>query len=49
MQRRVVITGIGLVTSIGTGCMPFWNSLMAGRSGFSLVESFDTSAAPQRF
>jgi len=44
MERRVVITGIGLVTSIGTGCVPFWDSLLAGRSGFSLVESFDTSA-----
>lgn len=44
MQRRVVVTGIGLVTSIGTGCVPFWDSLLAGRSGFSLVESFDTSA-----
>lgn len=44
MQRRVVVTGIGLVTSIGTGCVPFWDNLLAGRSGFSLVESFDTSA-----
>jgi 3-oxoacyl-[acyl-carrier-protein] synthase II len=44
MQRRVVVTGIGLVTSIGTGWVPFWDSLLAGRSGFSLVESFDTSA-----
>jgi 3-oxoacyl-[acyl-carrier-protein] synthase II len=44
MQRRVVITGIGLVTSIGTGCVPFWGNLLAGRSGFSPVESFDASA-----
>ena len=44
MQRRIVVTGIGLVTSLGTGCEPFWHNLMAGHSGFSLVESFDTSA-----
>jgi 3-oxoacyl-[acyl-carrier-protein] synthase II len=44
MQRRLVVTGIGLVTSLGTGCEPFLHNLMAGRSGFSPVESFDTSA-----
>jgi 3-oxoacyl-[acyl-carrier-protein] synthase II len=44
MQQRIVVTGIGLVTSIGTGCEFFWHNLIAGRSGFSRVESFDTSA-----
>jgi 3-oxoacyl-[acyl-carrier-protein] synthase II len=39
----VVVTGIGLVTSIGTGREQFWNALMAGRSGFGPVRSFDTS------
>lgn len=43
MQRRIVVTGIGVVTSVGTGCEPFWQNLLAGRSGFSPVESFDTS------
>ena len=43
MQRRIVVTGIGVVTSVGTGREPFWGSLLAGRSGFSPVESFDTS------
>jgi 3-oxoacyl-[acyl-carrier-protein] synthase II len=43
MQSRVVITGIGVVTSIGTGREQFWESLLAGRSGISPVESFDTS------
>lgn len=39
----VVVTGIGLVTPIGTGRKQFWNALMAGRSGFGPVKSFDTS------
>jgi len=33
MQRRVVITGLGPVTPIGTGKEEFWRSLMSGRSG----------------
>jgi 3-oxoacyl-[acyl-carrier-protein] synthase II len=39
----VVATGLGMVTSIGTGRKQFWNSLMAGRCGFGPVKSFDTS------
>ena len=38
----VAVTGLGIVTSIGTGCQPFWNSLLAGRSSFTRVKSFDT-------
>jgi len=43
MQRRDVVTGIGLFTSIGTGREQFWNNILAGRSGISPVELFDTS------
>jgi 3-oxoacyl-[acyl-carrier-protein] synthase II len=39
---EVVVTGIGMVTSIGIGREQFWSSLMAGRSGFGQVRSFDT-------
>jgi len=42
MQSRVVVTGIGVVTSIGTGREQFWENLLAGRCGISVVESFDT-------
>jgi 3-oxoacyl-[acyl-carrier-protein] synthase II len=42
-ERRVVITGIGIFSSIGTGCEDFWNALLRGQSGISPVESFDTS------
>lgn len=44
MSTRVVITGIGLVTSIGIGREVFWKNILAGKSGISEVESLDTSA-----
>src|SRR2546423_5898519 len=44
MDRRIVITGIGLVTPIGIGCEQFWTNLLEGRSGIAPVKSFDTSA-----
>jgi 3-oxoacyl-[acyl-carrier-protein] synthase II len=44
MKRRVVITGLGVVSSIGIGWREFWQSLLDGRSGISPVSSFDTSA-----
>ena len=47
-DRRVVITGIGPVTSLGIGVEPFWDSLTAGRSGIGLIESFDASDLPVR-
>ena len=43
MDRRIVITGIGVVTPIGTGREVFWNNLLAGQSGIAPVQSFDTS------
>src|SRR5260221_5505930 len=45
-MRRVVITGIGLVTPIGKGKDLFWRKLTAGANGIGPVESFDTSAFP---
>ncbi|CAN5409382.1 beta-ketoacyl-ACP synthase II [soil metagenome] len=43
--RRVVITGFGCVTPIGIGKTEFWQSLEAGKSGVSRIESFDVSGA----
>ncbi|MFA5974630.1 MAG: beta-ketoacyl-ACP synthase II [Elusimicrobiota bacterium] len=43
MKRRVVITGLGVVTPIGIGKNDFWDSLRNGRSGASRLTSFDAS------
>lgn len=45
-KRRVVVTGLGVVSSIGIGVGDFWKNLIAGKSGISEIESFDTSAYP---
>jgi len=43
MTKRVVITGLGVISSIGIGWEEFWDSLLQGRSGISPVTSFDTT------
>lgn len=43
MNRRVVITGYGVISPIGIGIDDFWNSLASGKSGISRVSSFDAS------
>jgi 3-oxoacyl-[acyl-carrier-protein] synthase II len=43
-DNRVVVTGMGVVSSIGIGRKDFWNALLAGTSGISDITSFDTSA-----
>ena len=42
IKRRVVITGMGAVTPCGIGVDNFWNALLNGKSGVSLIESIDT-------
>jgi 3-oxoacyl-[acyl-carrier-protein] synthase II len=44
--RRVVITGMGCVTPIGTGREAFWAALQRGDSGVRRIESFDISDSP---
>ena len=41
-KRRVVITGLGTINSLGLNISDFWNNMLAGKSGISLVEGFDT-------
>jgi len=42
LKRRVVVTGVGLVTPIGIGKEEFWKNLIAGKSGIGLITQFDT-------
>lgn len=42
-KKTIVVTGLGIVTSIGIGKDAFWANLIKGKSGISKVESFDTS------
>lgn len=44
MSRRVVITGLGLVTPLGIGVDETWSGLCEGRSGIGEITGFDTSA-----
>jgi len=43
MRQRIVITGLGVISSIGIGKDDFWKNLIQGKSGISEVSSFDTS------
>lgn len=41
-KRRIVVTGVGVVTPLGTGNDPFWNSLKSGTSGVMKLQAFPT-------
>jgi len=42
-KRRVVVTGLGLITPLGTGVEKTWNALCAGKSGIRRITKFDPS------
>src|ERR687898_614000 len=44
LSRRVVVTGIGLVSPLGIGATANWEALMAGRSGVGRITKFDVKA-----
>jgi 3-oxoacyl-[acyl-carrier-protein] synthase II len=44
LPRRVVVTGVGLLTSVGIGTEETWRALLEGRNGISNIEQFDASA-----
>ena len=43
MERRVVITGLGLITPLGIGNKETWDGVLSGRSGVKTIERFDPS------
>src|SRR5215813_5087299 len=47
-MRRVVITGIGVISPIGIGTKVFWESLLAGKVGVRRIEQFDASGFPSQ-
>ena len=49
MKRRVVVTGLGLVTPVGHTVEATWSALMAGRSGVDDIKKFDVTNFPVRF
>ncbi|QEM81380.1 beta-ketoacyl-ACP synthase II [Halomonas binhaiensis] len=48
-RRRVVVTGVGLVTPVGNTVKESWESILAGKSGVAPIEHFDVSGFNTRF
>src|SRR5688572_32860417 len=48
MRRRVVVTGLGVITSLGEGVDEVWDALCAGKSGIGPITRWDTSTYPVR-
>ena len=48
MPRRVAVTGVGLVSSLGIGTEANWEALLAGRSGIRTITAFDASSYASR-
>ena len=49
MNRRVVITGLGLVCGVGNTAAEVWRQLLAGASGMAPIQGFDTTGYPVTF
>lgn len=48
MTRRVVVTGLGIISPVGNDIATAWENVVAGRSGIGLVTRFDASSFPTR-
>jgi len=47
-DRRVVVTGLGIVSPVGVGVQAAWDNILAARSGITAITRFDASAFPSR-
>lgn len=47
-NKRVVVTGMGVVSSLGLNCTDFWENVKNGKCGISTVERFDTTEFPTK-
>ena len=45
-MRRVVVTGLGLITALGTGIEKSWAGIISGKTGVKTIEAFDTEDTP---
>jgi 3-oxoacyl-[acyl-carrier-protein] synthase II len=48
-KRRVVVTGLGIVSPVGNSVTDAWNAIKAGKSGIGPITRFDVAAYPTRF
>ncbi len=48
-RRRVVVTGMGMLTPLGVTAAESWQNMLAGKSGITPIDSFDTTGFPVRF
>ena len=48
-KRRVVITGLGILSPVGNGLDQAWDNIINGRSGIGPITKFDASLLPSRF
>lgn len=48
-KKRVVVTGLGVVSALGCGVSQVWESALAGKSGIRNIDQFDASELPTRF
>ncbi len=48
-MRRVVVTGLGMLSPLGNNPESTWQNLLQGKSGIGAIEHFDVSSFPTRF
>ncbi|MCC7039264.1 MAG: beta-ketoacyl-ACP synthase II [Burkholderiales bacterium] len=47
-RRRVVVTGLGMISPVGIGVAPSWQAILEGRSGIARITRFDASTFPSQ-